>query len=502
MTGDRHGTLSDAAVLALIGGLLGTARSALAVGWRGRRPVRIGLAAGRFGPAPRGADPAPGASCPTRPQRMARRGPRETARRRRVLRRARRCWPWAGSVWCCSPGAPALCRARRRERGGLGRRRAARDCGVGSATRAAGRLVLGRRRGRLLYAEDRHALVAFGPPQSGKSAGLAIPALLEWNGPAVASSIKTDLLSATSGSARGARRGARVRPVRPRPDPGAHLVAAARRRHLGWRARGRVAARLRRRARPARRRGRRLLGRRRRAAPRAAALYRGGRSAPGWTAWCAGPTARGRGSSTRRSARLTGAAPDEAALAGRARGLRRGSGVRGAGRPHAHLDRGDRPDAAARLPVPPRAPVGDLRARSRRTALSTRRPTLYLIGDAKASKLLRPIFLALLQEIVDRAYERATLAGGALDAAAAAVPRRGGERRPAAQPRPRSPPPHRATTSSWSRSSMTSPRRGQPLRPAGRDRGQQPSRPDAPAGRGRPRHPALLLRPDRRGGGA
>ena len=49
--------------------------------------------------------------------------------------------------------------------------------------------------------------------------------------------------------------------------------------------------------------------------------------------------------------------------------------------------------------------------------------TLYLIGDAKASKLLRPIFLALLSEIVDRAYERATRAGGRLDAPAAAVPR-------------------------------------------------------------------------------
>jgi type IV secretion system protein VirD4 len=43
------------------------------------------------------------------------------------------------------------------------------------------------------------------------------------------------------------------------------------------------------------------------------------------------------------------------------------------------------------------------------------RATLYLIGDAKASKLLRPIFLALLSEIVDRAYERATLAGGRLE---------------------------------------------------------------------------------------
>ena len=34
--------------------------------------------------------------------------------------------------------------------------------------------------------------------------------------------------------------------------------------------------------------------------------------------------------------------------------------------------------------------------------------TLYLIGDAKASKLLRPLFLALLGQIVDAAYERAT----------------------------------------------------------------------------------------------
>jgi type IV secretion system protein VirD4 len=49
----------------------------------------------------------------------------------------------------------------------------------------------------MLRAEARHALVAFGPPQSGKSAGLAIPALLEWEGPAIASSIKTDLLAAT-----------------------------------------------------------------------------------------------------------------------------------------------------------------------------------------------------------------------------------------------------------------------------------------------------------------
>ena len=47
-------------------------------------------------------------------------------------------------------------------------------------------------------------------------------------------------------------------------------------------------------------------------------------------------------------------------------------------------------------------------------ALLDARATLYLIGDAKASKLLRPIFLALLSEVIDRAYERATRAGGRL----------------------------------------------------------------------------------------
>jgi type IV secretion system protein VirD4 len=41
--------------------------------------------------------------------------------------------------------------------------------------------------------------------------------------------------------------------------------------------------------------------------------------------------------------------------------------------------------------------------------------TLYLIGDAKASKLLRPIFLALLGEVVDHAYQRATINGGRLE---------------------------------------------------------------------------------------
>ena len=93
-------------------------------------------------------------------------------------------------------------------------------------------------------------------------------------------------------------------------------------------------------------------------------------------------------------------------------------------------------------------------------ALLEQRSTLYLIGDAKASKLLRPIFLALLSELVDRAYERATLAGGRLELPLLAVPRRGRQRRAARRTWPRSLRPRRATTSSSSRSSMTSPRHG------------------------------------------
>lgn len=58
-------------------------------------------------------------------------------------------------------------------------------------------LSLGHRGARLLRAEDRHALVVFGPTQSGKSAGVAIPNILEWAGPAIVVSIKPDLLDAT-----------------------------------------------------------------------------------------------------------------------------------------------------------------------------------------------------------------------------------------------------------------------------------------------------------------
>ena len=60
------------------------------------------------------------------------------------------------------------------------------------------RIVLGTHAHRLLAAESRHSVMVVGPTQSGKTSGLAIPAILEWSGPLLATSVKADLLLATS----------------------------------------------------------------------------------------------------------------------------------------------------------------------------------------------------------------------------------------------------------------------------------------------------------------
>ncbi len=62
---------------------------------------------------------------------------------------------------------------------------------------APGRLVLGRSGTTLVATEARHSLLVVGPTQSGKTTGLAIPAILEWDGPVVATSVKDDLAAAT-----------------------------------------------------------------------------------------------------------------------------------------------------------------------------------------------------------------------------------------------------------------------------------------------------------------
>jgi type IV secretion system protein VirD4 len=60
-----------------------------------------------------------------------------------------------------------------------------------------GRLTLGTCGGRLLAVERDTSLAVIGPTGCGKTAGFAIPALLEWEGPVIATSVKADLLEAT-----------------------------------------------------------------------------------------------------------------------------------------------------------------------------------------------------------------------------------------------------------------------------------------------------------------
>jgi type IV secretion system protein VirD4 len=62
-----------------------------------------------------------------------------------------------------------------------------------------GRLVLGRAGRHLLATESRHSVLVVGPSQSHKTSGFAIPAILEWAGPVVATSVKADLVAATIG---------------------------------------------------------------------------------------------------------------------------------------------------------------------------------------------------------------------------------------------------------------------------------------------------------------
>jgi type IV secretion system protein VirD4 len=276
-----------------------------------------------------------------------------------------------------------------------------------------GRLALGRSRGRLLYAEQRHALVAFGPPQSGKSAGLAVPALLEWDGPAVASSIKTDLLSCTLERR---RRLGRVFVFDPFELSGrAAQTWSPLRGAATWDGALEVAWRLAA-AGELDQRGVEggdfwAIAAEQRLAP---LLFTAARTDAGMGAVVRWAYGQGSRELYEAISELTGTARDEAELEDA----------------HAAYDAVRAFEAQAdrtRSSIEATA-QGLLRAyrfarvlRSARTseispdALLDQRATLYLIGDAKASKLLRPIFLALLSEIVDRAYERATLAGGRLE---------------------------------------------------------------------------------------
>ncbi len=274
---------------------------------------------------------------------------------------------------------------------------------------SAGRLSLGRYHGRLLRAEQRHALVAFGPPQSGKSAGLAVPALLEWDGPAVASSIKTDLLAVTQ------RRRERLGDVMVF-DPFALAGAATHtwsplRAAQSWDGALEVAWRL---AAAGELDQRGVDGgdfwaiaAEQRLAPLLYAAAATGRGIDAVVRWVYGQGSRelhraldelhGSGSGHR--------AAYDAVRAFEAQADRTRSSIEATAQGLLRAYRFERVVRSAS------AGPNEITADRLLDGVST----LYLIGDAKASKLLRPIFLALLSEVVDRAYERATLNGGRLE---------------------------------------------------------------------------------------
>ena len=271
-------------------------------------------------------------------------------------------------------------------------------------SRRAGRLVLGRHGGRLLYAEHRHALVAFGPPQSGKSAGIAIPALLDWAGPVVASSIKTDLLSATMTRRRTLGEvfvfdpfglsGTRSHTWS--PLEGAHTWDGAL--EVAWRL--------------------------------AAAGELDRRSVEGGDFWAV--AAEQRLAPLLYAAAVSGVGMDSVVRWIHGQGIREldqallcagegGHAAYDAVRAfEAQADRTRTSIEATAQTLLRAYRFGRVVRSAESSEITADRlleapSTLYLIGDAKASKLLRPIFLALLGEVVDRAYERATLAGGRLD---------------------------------------------------------------------------------------
>ena len=275
-----------------------------------------------------------------------------------------------------------------------------------------GRLTLGWFRGRLLHAEERHALVAFGPPQSGKSAGLAVPALLEWEGPAVASSIKTDLLAATEARRRALGKVFVFDPFGLAATP-SHTWSPLRGART-WDGALEVAWRL------------------------AAAGELDQRGVEGGDFWAT--AAEQRLAPLLFSAAATGGTMDDVVrwaygqgsrelyetvtrLTGEAKGDEELEGAYAAyDALRAFESQADRTRSS--IEATAQALLRGYRfSRVLRSARSCeidadqvldQKATLYLIGDAKASKLLRPIFLALVAEIVDRAYERATLAGGRL----------------------------------------------------------------------------------------
>jgi type IV secretion system protein VirD4 len=278
--------------------------------------------------------------------------------------------------------------------------------------RGSGRLALGYQGHGLLRGEARHALVVFGPPQSGKSAGIAIPSLLEWDGPAVASSIKTDLYSASARRRRALGEVMVFDPFGLAPVRGSTWSPL--RLSMDWDGALSTAQRI------------------------SAAGEIDTSNVKGGSYWTA--------AAEQRLAPLLWAAARTHAGIGAVVRWAYGQGDAELPPILQHLmdsaaSDGDRADAQAAYDahVAFEALAGDTRSSIESTVQmlvrAYRSPrvqssaigceitperllagsnTLYLIGDSHRGKLLRPIFLALLQELIDHAYHEATVHGGRL----------------------------------------------------------------------------------------
>jgi type IV secretion system protein VirD4 len=286
----------------------------------------------------------------------------------------------------------------------------------GSARRAVDggqRLGLGWSGTRFLRAEERHALVVFGPPQSGKSAGLAVGGLLEWEGPAIASSIKTDVLQATIERRRSLGKVFVFDPfgLSGEVTAGWTPLAGARTFDGALEVAHRLASAAEVDQRSVESGEFWTVAAEQRLAPLLYAAARSGRGIDAVVRWGYGQGEHELGLTLEQL--LRAARPDaerrdaqaayDAAAAFRSQPDRTRGSIEGTVQA---LLRGYRwrrvQESAARSDVTgPSLLGGD--------------NTLYLVGDAKASRMLRPIFLALLAELIDHAYLDANLNGGRLE---------------------------------------------------------------------------------------
>ena len=84
-----------------------------------------------------------------------------------------------------------------------GHRRAARFASRGELAELrvrrpqSGRVILGVHHRKPIAAEQRASVLLVGPSQAGKTSGLVVPALLEWDGPLLSTSIKSDVIHDT-----------------------------------------------------------------------------------------------------------------------------------------------------------------------------------------------------------------------------------------------------------------------------------------------------------------